>query len=63
MTGAIEFLRKAKADCDKGNIFQKREIISEIINYLTGTEKALPEADLVSKVMAYKIKEVADAEK
>lgn len=58
MTGAIEFLRKAKAIQDIEGVDCK--ITFEIINYLDGMKNAPSEADLVSKVMAYEIKDDTD---
>jgi hypothetical protein len=59
MTGAIEFLRKAKAICDSESA--RREIMYDTIDCIGGTIGALPPADLVRKVMAYQIKEDTDA--
>lgn len=53
MVGAIEFLRKARAICETEDYNCKTAF--EIIDYLGGMDKALSEADLVRKVMDYKI--------
>ena len=58
MTGAIEFLRKAKAIEDSDN---KAEIVGMIIRCIWGVGKTT-QADLVRKVMAYQLKEDKDAE-
>jgi len=56
MKGAIEFLRKAKAI---DNPSDKEDVIITLINYLHDNYN-INEAELVSKVMAYPIKEDAD---
>jgi hypothetical protein len=53
MTGAIEFLRKAKAI---DNLQDKEKIVFSLINYLYEMDNET-EADLVRKVMDYQIKE------
>ena len=65
MTGAINFLRKAKDICNQ----RKNKCGAAFIgtrcpmwNMCKEPIQIINESDLVSKVMAYKIKEVADAE-
>lgn len=53
MTGAIEFLTKAKA---MEHPDEKREVVDMIISYIWGDGENNP-AGLVRKVMAYQIKE------
>ena len=57
MTGAIEFLQKAKAI---DNPSDKEDVIIAIINYLHGNNN-VDQAGLVRKVMEYRL-EVSDAE-
>lgn len=59
MTGAIEFLHKAKAICVSET---DNEMSFTIIEYLNDTGRGLPTADLVRKVMEYRL-EVSDAER
>lgn len=55
MTGAIEFLRKAKAICsvDDANVVEETSFI--ILDYIMGMDNSLSEADLVRKVMDYRL--------
>lgn len=55
MTGAIEFLRKAKAICDTESA--RREIMYDVIDCIGGTIGTLPPADLVRKVMDYRLED------
>jgi len=55
MTGAIEFLRKAKAVSDDQD--SPSTITFQIIDYLDGVSNALSEADLVRKVMDYRLED------
>jgi len=55
MTGAIEFLRKAKEICNTSDINCKTTF--DIIDYLSEMENALSPSEIVSKVMSYQIKE------
>jgi hypothetical protein len=59
MTGAIEFLRKAKAICESRKTCHNCEIC-EICGC---PENFYDEADLVRKVMDYQIKEDINAER
>ena len=54
VTGAIEFLRKAKAICKSQKICSTDCPVDELCGNACGITN---EADLVRKVMAYKIKE------
>ena len=56
MTGAIEFLRMAKAI---DNLEEKEKVIFSLINYIYEMDNE-HEADLVRKVMDYQIKEDTD---
>lgn len=62
MTGAIEFLRKAKAICETDDFKIAEETSFAILDYIIGMDNALSEADLVRKVMDYQIKEDKDGE-
>ena len=61
MVGAIEFLRKAKAICKADKDGTGTEIMFDIFHIIGDMEKSIDEADLVSKVMAYEIKEDGNA--
>lgn len=52
MTGAIEFLRKAKAI----KLLDKEQIVFALINYLYEKDNET-EADLVRKVMDYRLED------
>jgi adenine-specific DNA glycosylase len=56
MTGAIEFLRKAKAICNNTHPCADECPLNDWCHH----EDDMNEADLVRKVMAYQIKEVSD---
>lgn len=60
MTGAIEFLQKAKAICKTYPWCSKCPFCGNCIN---DVENITDEADLVRKVMNYQIEEVSDAER
>ena len=53
MTGAIEFLQKAKTACETDDI--NLDIMFAIIDCIGGREGTLSEADLVRKIMEYQI--------
>jgi hypothetical protein len=59
MTGAIEFLRKAKAICDSKQTCYK----CPLTDFCGGLSELEDEADLVRKVMDYQIKEDINAER
>lgn len=63
MTGAIEFLQKAKEICATEDFRTCEGVCFMIIDCIMGMENAPSEADLVREVMAYQIKEVSDAER
>jgi hypothetical protein len=66
MTGAIEFLRKAKAICnsrDVGCQANKDIGVCPVNKLCWDYISNVDEADLVRKVMEYQIKEVSDAER
>ena len=58
MTGAIEFLTKAKAI---GNLADKEKFVISVIDYLYGKGNE-GNVEIVRKVMAYQLKEDKDAE-
>lgn len=58
MVGAVEFLRKAKAIQDD-DTYDGYLVGHNLIDYICGYG-TINEADLVAKVMAYKIKEVSE---
>ena len=58
MTGAIEFLRKAKAICKANE--DKGCDGCPVCRMCSDGLESIDEADLVRKVMAYQIKEVSD---
>jgi hypothetical protein len=65
MTGAIKFLRKAKAinDAEAQTKDDFCKTIFAIIDYITGADNGTNEADIVRKVMDYQIKEDTNAER
>ena len=58
MTGAIEFLRKAKSI---DNLADKEKFVISVIDYLYGKGNE-GNVEIVRKVMAYQLKEDKDAE-
>ena len=60
MTGAIEFLRKAKEICDNMDACIKCPLGEFCMAEMNRLDD---EADLVREVMAYQIEEVSDAER
>lgn len=62
MTGAIEFLRKAKAICDSRSEHCHINGICPVYELCVKTVEGIDEADLVRKVMDYQIKGDANAD-